>query len=144
MPRERVCGGQGGRLSPARQSPLRSSDVVHSKYRPLASLFHIVVTKGPSSEKASDPEFDRALGERMRIGTEEVGSSQRVPARSRTAAGSFRADESEVSRLGLQYAVTHGLSWLAAACPKPTFFARDSTIASVTVAPVRICDVITG
>jgi hypothetical protein len=32
---------------------------------------------GPSREKASDADFDCAWGEKMRIGTEEVGPSQK-------------------------------------------------------------------
>ena len=70
-------------------------DAGHSEYRPSASLFHIVVTKRPSSEKASDPDFDCAWGEKMRIGPEGVGPVPKVrtswawwlAARSRAAAG---------------------------------------------------------
>jgi len=39
--------------------------------------FTLLSPNGPSSEKASDPDFDCAWGEKMRIGTEEVGPYQR-------------------------------------------------------------------
>src|SRR5438552_152792 len=62
---------------------------------------------GPSSEKASDADFDCAWGEKMRIGTEEVGPSQGCRLGHGLRRVSLWAGESGVSRLGLQYAVTH-------------------------------------
>src|SRR5438477_61458 len=59
---------------PGRLTPLRKYVTVIPNGR--TSLFHVVVTNGPSSETASDADFDCAWGEKMRIATEEVGPSQ--------------------------------------------------------------------
>src|SRR5207302_10974075 len=64
---------------------------------------------GPSSEKAFAPDFNCARGEKMRIGTEEVGPSQGCRLGHGLRRVSLWADESGGSRLGLQYAVTQGL-----------------------------------
>ena len=105
--RERVCRGQEDRLPPAGQAPPRSLDVrairnIGLQHRSFTSLS----PNGPSSEKASDADFDCAWGEKMRIGTEEVGPSQGCRLGHGLRRVSLWADESGVSRLGLQYAVT--------------------------------------
>src|SRR2546427_13175862 len=64
---------------------------------------------GPRSETASDADLDCAWGEKMRIGTEEVGPSQECRLGHGLRRVSLWADESGVSRLGLQYAVREGL-----------------------------------
>ena len=109
--RERVCDGQEDRLPPAGQAPPRSLDVrailnIGLQHRSFTSLS----PNGPSSEKASDADFDCAWGEKMRIRTEEVGPSQRCRLGHGLRRVSFRADESGVYRLDLdlQYAVDRG------------------------------------
>jgi hypothetical protein len=109
--RERVCGGQEDRLPPAGQASPRSLDVrailnIGLQHRSFTSLS----PNGNSSEKASDADFDCAWGEKMRIGTEEVGPSQGCRLGRGLRRVSLWADESGVSRLGLQYAVYRGLS----------------------------------
>ena len=109
--RERVCRGQEDRLPPAGQAPPRSLDVrailnIGLQHRSFTSLS----PNGPSSEKASDADFDCAWGEKMRIGTEEVGPSQGCRLGHGLRRVSLWADESGVSRLGLQYAVDRGSS----------------------------------
>ena len=104
--RERVCRGQEDRLPPAGQAPPRSLDVrailnIGLQHRSFTSLS----PNGPSSEKASDADFDCAWGEKMRIGTEEVGPSQGCRLGHGLRRVSLWAGESGVSRLGLQYAV---------------------------------------
>ncbi len=101
--RERVCRGQEDRLPPAGQAPPRSLDVrailnIGLQHRSFTSLS----PNGPSSEKASDADFDCAWGEKMRIGTEEVGPSQGCRLGHGLRRVSLWADESGVSRLGLQ------------------------------------------
>ena len=108
--RERVCRGQEDRLPPAGQAPPRSLDVrailnIGLQHRSFTSLS----PNGPSSEKASDADFDCAWGEKMRIGTEEVGPSQGCRLGHGLRRVSLWAGESGVSRLGLQYAVTRNL-----------------------------------
>src|SRR5439155_1193049 len=109
--RERVCRGQEDRLPPAGQAPPRSLDVrailnIGLQHRSFRSLS----PNGPSSEKASDADFDCAWGEKMRIGTEEVGPSQECRLGHGLRRVSLWADESGVSRLGLQCAVDRGSS----------------------------------
>ena len=104
--RERVCRGQEDRLPPAGQAPPRSLDVrailnIGLQHRSFTSLS----PNGLSSERASDANFDCAWGEKMRIGTEEVGPSQECRLGHGLRRVSLWADESGVSRLGLQYAV---------------------------------------
>jgi hypothetical protein len=108
--RERVCRGQEDRLPPAGHTP-RSLDVrailnIGLQHRSFTSLS----PNGPSSEKASDADFDCAWGEKMRIGTEEVGPSQGCRLGHGLRLVSLWADKSGVSRLGLQYAVDRGSS----------------------------------
>ena len=106
--RERVCRGQEDRLPPAGQAPPRSLDVrailnIGLQHRSFTSLS----PNGPSSEKASDADFDCAWGEKMRIGTEEVGPSQECRLGHGLRRVSLWADESGVS---LQYAVREAVA----------------------------------
>jgi hypothetical protein len=59
--------------------------------------FTLLSPNGPSSEKASDLDFDCAWGEKTRIGTEEVGPPQRCRPGRGAGRVSVRADESGVS-----------------------------------------------
>jgi len=107
--RERVCRGHEDRLPPVGPAPPRSFDVrailnIGLQHRSFTSLS----PNGPSSEEASDPDLDCAWGEKMRIGTEELGPSQRCRPGRGLRRVSFRDHESGVSRLGLQYVVPRG------------------------------------
>src|SRR5437667_7761031 len=102
--RERVCRGQEDRLPPAGQAPPRSLDVrailnIGLQHRSFTSLS----PNGLSSERASDANFDCAWGGKMRIGTEEVGPSQECRLGNGLRRVGLWADESGVSRLGLQF-----------------------------------------
>jgi hypothetical protein len=72
--------GTGGRLPPAGQSPPRRFDAGHSDIGLQRRSFTSLSPNGPGSEKATDPDFDCAWGEKMRIGTGEGGSVPKVSA----------------------------------------------------------------
>src|SRR5947208_10748797 len=95
---EWCCGGQEDRLPTMRA--ILNIGLQHHSFTSLSPI-------GPSSEKAFAPDFDCAWGEKMRIGTEEVGPSQGCRLGHGLRRVSLWAGESGVSRLGLQYAVTH-------------------------------------
>jgi hypothetical protein len=90
--------GQGQFAQASIQRRLNPRSKISYQHRSFTSLS----PNGPTSGKASDPDFDCARGEKMRISTEEGGPSQRRRLRHGLRRVSFRADESGVSRLGLQ------------------------------------------
>jgi hypothetical protein len=97
---ERVCGGQEDRLR------LRCG---HSEYRLQHRAFTSLSPVGSSSEKAFAPLFEWCGARRSESALKKWACPKGVGLR-RT---SFRADESEVSPVGLQYAVNRTYSPIA-------------------------------